>query len=129
VAALLSCIVTPIDIVLSLVFGRRKVEEPKTIVITGATSGIGEGLAKSYARSGVTLMLTGRNAERLESVGAECSKLGASVITKIVSRKHAALVALESSRALRLLVIEPTKGRTGQKVGDSLLVVWPFRWT
>ena len=30
--------------------------DPKTILITGASSGIGEGLADAYARSGVTLV-------------------------------------------------------------------------
>lgn len=35
--------------------------EPTHVLITGATSGIGEALAREYARPGVTLSLVGRN--------------------------------------------------------------------
>lgn len=51
------------------------------IVITGASSGIGEALAKHYAARGVVLGLTGRDATRLESVAADCRKRGAVVET------------------------------------------------
>ncbi|MDO4210266.1 MAG: SDR family NAD(P)-dependent oxidoreductase [Bacteroidales bacterium] len=39
-----------------------------TILITGATSGIGEGCARKYAAEGHTLVLNGRNAEKLETL-------------------------------------------------------------
>lgn len=84
-AAVLTCIVTPIDIILLMVWPRRKGTDPKTIVITGATSGIGEALAKSYAGPGVTLLLTGRNELRLHAVAAACSERGAKVVAKEVS--------------------------------------------
>lgn len=38
------------------------------ILITGATSGIGEGCARKYAAEGHTLVLNGRNAEKLETL-------------------------------------------------------------
>ena len=41
-----------------------------SIVITGASSGIGEALALDYAAPGVALALTGRDAGRLETVAA-----------------------------------------------------------
>ena len=41
---------------------------PNHIVITGASSGIGEALALHYAAPGITLSLTGRNEERLHNV-------------------------------------------------------------
>ncbi|KAJ3089024.1 hypothetical protein HK102_007385 [Quaeritorhiza haematococci] len=65
---------------------RRKKEAPKTVVITGASSGIGEALAKEYAVSqpGMVLGLTGRNADRLNNVAAECRSRGAQVETFIV---------------------------------------------
>jgi NADP-dependent 3-hydroxy acid dehydrogenase YdfG len=54
--------------------------QPKCIVITGGSSGLGEGLALEYAAPGVTLGLTGRNEARLNGVKAACEKLGATVI-------------------------------------------------
>ncbi|KAI8853643.1 hypothetical protein BC829DRAFT_429793 [Chytridium lagenaria] len=49
----------------------------KVIVITGASSGIGESLAKLYAKQGGILILVARRKEQLAAVAAECSKLGA----------------------------------------------------
>ena len=40
----------------------------KTVMITGATSGIGEACARRFATSGYNLILTGRNTEKLESL-------------------------------------------------------------
>ncbi len=50
------------------------------IVITGATSGIGEGLALHYAQSGATLGLIGRRQDRLADVVQQCEARGAVVI-------------------------------------------------
>lgn len=51
--------------------------EPRTILITGASSGLGTALAQTYARPGVTLFLSGRHEERLEKVAADCRARGA----------------------------------------------------
>ncbi|MBS0546218.1 MAG: SDR family NAD(P)-dependent oxidoreductase [Proteobacteria bacterium] len=50
-----------------------------SIVITGASSGIGEALALDYAAPGIALALTGRDAARLEAVAAACRTKGATV--------------------------------------------------
>ena len=50
---------------------------PPTIVITGASSGIGEALALRYASERARLGLLGRNRERLDGVAAECRRHGA----------------------------------------------------
>ena len=50
------------------------------ILITGASSGLGAGLARSYAANGVRLVLVGRDAARLEAVAASCRDAGAAVI-------------------------------------------------
>jgi short-subunit dehydrogenase len=52
---------------------------PQTILITGASSGIGKALAASYAQEGKTLILIGRDARRLEDAAAECRSFGAFV--------------------------------------------------
>ena len=52
---------------------------PKSILITGASSGIGEALARHYAAPLVTLFLAGQNSERLSDVAAVCEEAGASV--------------------------------------------------
>jgi NADP-dependent 3-hydroxy acid dehydrogenase YdfG len=52
---------------------------PKTILITGASSGIGRALAYVYARDGVSLSLIGRDRERLEDTAAAAGAQGAEV--------------------------------------------------
>lgn len=59
-------------------------KNPKTVLITGASSGIGLELAKLYAKSGVTLMLTGRDGERLEQAATACRAKGAAVKTTTI---------------------------------------------
>lgn len=53
--------------------------DPKNILITGASSGIGEALALYYAREGRFLAISGRNEERLELTAEACRSLGAEV--------------------------------------------------
>jgi NADP-dependent 3-hydroxy acid dehydrogenase YdfG len=54
------------------------------IVITGASSGIGQALAELYARPGVLLALTGRDAARLAAVAEGCRQRGAVVKAETV---------------------------------------------
>lgn len=53
--------------------------EPKVILLTGASSGLGEALALGYAAPGRTLLLTGRDGARLDAVAARCRERGATV--------------------------------------------------
>ena len=57
----------------------RHFESPRSILITGASSGIGEALARAYAAPGVALALTGRDQARLAAVAEACRVLGAVV--------------------------------------------------
>lgn len=45
--------------------------EKKTVLITGASSGIGEGCARKFAMNGYRLILNGRNQEKLKAVKQE----------------------------------------------------------
>lgn len=56
----------------------------RSIVITGASSGIGEALALGYARPSVTLALTGRDAARLIIVAEACEARGATVVAEVI---------------------------------------------
>jgi short-subunit dehydrogenase len=58
--------------------------DPRSIFITGASSGIGEALALAYAAPGVFLALTGRDAARLGAVAAAARAKGADAATFIV---------------------------------------------
>jgi retinol dehydrogenase 14 len=49
----------------------------KTCIVTGATAGIGEEIAKGLARKGAALAIVGRNEEALARVAKECEELGA----------------------------------------------------
>jgi len=52
---------------------------PRTILITGASAGIGAGLAREYAKRGERLALLARRVELLESLATELRQAGAEV--------------------------------------------------
>ena len=56
-----------------------KQQPPCSILITGASSGIGAALARAYAAPGVFLALGGRDGERLGKVAEDCRDAGAQV--------------------------------------------------
>jgi short-subunit dehydrogenase len=66
---------------------------PKTILITGASSGLGQALAAAYAHPEITLALQGRDGARLEQVAEDCRRRGANVIAQTGDVTQAALLA------------------------------------
>ncbi len=57
---------------------------PASILITGASSGLGAALAEAYAAPGIRLALGGRDAARLEATAARCRASGAEVETAAI---------------------------------------------
>ncbi len=70
----------------------------KTALITGATSGIGEGCARKFAQGGYDIVITGRRQERLEALRQELTaQYGVDVLAAAfdVSDREAAVKAVE----------------------------------
>ncbi len=68
----------------------------KTVLITGATSGIGLGCAKKFAENGDRLILTARSQEKLEAIRQELTGKGCevTVLAFDVRDRHAATAAV-----------------------------------
>ncbi len=71
----------------------RPSKPPTSVLITGASSGIGAALARAYAGPGVHLALTGRNWDRLGEVAQACEAAGASVRTRHLDVLHRTAMA------------------------------------
>ena len=56
-------------------------KNPRTVLITGATGGIGSALAESYATDGRVLILHGRDRGRLAELSHRCEAAGGRVVT------------------------------------------------
>ncbi|CAG8438890.1 5149_t:CDS:2 [Acaulospora morrowiae] len=79
----------------------------KIVLITGASSGIGQSLAHVFAKRGATLILCARREDMLSSVANECRELNSSV--KVLTVKCD--VTDESDVARLVETIETTYGR------------------
>ena len=69
--------------------------EGKTIVITGASSGIGAAAARRLADMGATVAVVGRDAERTRSVAGECLGRGRAFVADFSSLDSVAALAAE----------------------------------
>ena len=69
----------------------------KVVIVTGASSGIGEATARQFGREGAKLVLAARRVDRLEAVAQEISALGSGAEVLVVA---ADLSRLEDIQAL-----------------------------
>ncbi len=80
--------------------------ENKVVVITGASSGLGEATARQLARDGAKVVLGARRLERLETLAAEIGQPGAALATDVTDPAQVkALVDLAVARHGRIDVI------------------------
>ena len=70
----------------------------KIVLVTGATSGIGEGCARRFAEGGYSIIITGRNEEKLARLKQDLEKQGAGVLSLAfdVRDRKAAETAVDS---------------------------------
>ena len=61
----------------------------KTVLVTGATSGIGEACARKFAAGGYNVIITARRADKLESIRTELEAEGAAVKTLVFDVRDA----------------------------------------
>ena len=71
--------------------------EKKIVMVTGATSGIGEACAKKFAQGGYDVIITGRRKEKLDTLKKEIENMGAEVLAMQfdVREREAAKKAIE----------------------------------
>jgi NAD(P)-dependent dehydrogenase (short-subunit alcohol dehydrogenase family) len=75
----------------------------KTVVITGAASGIGEALARAFAAHGARLLIADVDAGRLETVAASLRAQGAMCLAQVCDVSQSSAVDALASRALQEL--------------------------
>ncbi len=98
--------------------------DPQSIVITGASSGIGEALAALFARPGVALALTGRDPDRLAGVAGRCREKGASVTAEtLCATEREAMAAwladVDAARPVDLVIANAGISMGTGLVGES----------
>lgn len=71
----------------------------RVVVVTGATSGIGEAIACEYARLGANVVLVGRSADKLDASRARVQAFAGSDVER-VHTEQADLLDVEATRAL-----------------------------
>lgn len=94
--------------------------QPRSILITGASSGLGAALARHYAAAGIRLVLTGRNAARLAAVAEDCRAAGADAepaAVDVVDRIAMAALIAAADRANSLDLVIANAGVSAGTLG------------
>ncbi|MFQ5955090.1 MAG: SDR family NAD(P)-dependent oxidoreductase [Kiloniellales bacterium] len=90
---------------------------PKSILITGASSGIGAALARAYAGAGVRLALGGRDEPRLDRVVDACQRAGAEVEAALIDVTDRGAMADWVARADRVRPLDLVIANAGVSAG------------
>jgi NADP-dependent 3-hydroxy acid dehydrogenase YdfG len=104
------------------------IESFSSILITGASSGIGAALARQYAGPGIRLVLHGRDADRLDAVAVSCRAQGADVeVTRfdVTDRAAAAaaILAADQRRPLDLVIANAGIGSSNPDSHDNTVAL------
>lgn len=97
---------------------------PTSILITGASSGLGAALAGTYAGPGIRLALGGRDAARLEETAARCRSAGAEVEVAAIDVTDAEATtrwveAADDHRPLDLVIANAGISAGSRSTGES----------
>lgn len=103
-------------------------DQKNTIFITGASSGIGQAMALSYANSNTTLLLMGRNTTRLKDIKALCTAKGAVVKTASIDvtdtiKMKKQIIKWNSENPIDLAVANAGIGFKGVETTENLMKV------
>jgi short-subunit dehydrogenase len=95
----------------------KRVRDPRSILITGASSGIGAALARAYAAPRTRLAICGRDTARLAAVADLCRERGAEVIETCLDVTEAPAVAAWIDTADRASPLELVIANAGVQGG------------
>ncbi len=78
----------------------------RSVIVTGATKGIGKGIAQVFARAGANVLITGRNEKDAASTAQELSSLGSGRVTYFLGD----VTDRESTAAMAAMAVEHNGG-------------------
>jgi len=110
----------------------KNISSPNTILITGANSGIGKALAEEYAKPGKTLLLVGRNQERLNEVKGNCEKKGATVVTQsidVTEKEKLSEFILTNDKKYKIDLVIANAGVTAATLGADVRDIPSYIYT
>ena len=94
-------------------------KNPRHILITGASSGIGEALALFYAKENVTLFLCAQNINRLKDVARRCREKKAEVFAERVDVTDQAAMENWISRCDQIAELDLVVANAGVSAGPG----------